>query len=69
MRVTKGKVVNGNIVVEGESLPEGSSVTVLVTDEDGFTLTEEEENLLLEAMAEADRGEFISAEDVLKRIP
>jgi hypothetical protein len=30
MRITKGKVVNGSIVVEGEPLDEGTAVTVLV---------------------------------------
>jgi len=38
MRITKGKVVDGQIVVEGESLTEGSVVTVLVSDERTFTL-------------------------------
>ena len=69
MRVTKGKVVDGQIVVEGESLTEGSVVTVLVPDERTFTLSAEEETALLEAIAEADRGEFVDAEDVLKRLP
>jgi hypothetical protein len=69
MRTTKGKVVGGRIVVEGESLAEGSVVTVIVSDEDTFTLTEEEEAVLLESIAQADRGELLDAADVLKRIP
>ena len=69
MRITKGKVVDGHIVVEGESLSEGSVVTVLVADERTFTLNAEEEAALLEAIAEADRGELFDAEDVLKRLP
>ena len=69
MRITKGKVVGGRIVVEGESLTEGAVVTVLVSDERAFTLSHEEEAALLEAIAEADRGELIDAEDVLKRLP
>jgi hypothetical protein len=69
MRITKGKVVDGRIVVEDESLREGSDVTVLVSDERTFTLTREEESALLEAVAEADRGELIKAEDVLRRLP
>jgi hypothetical protein len=68
MRITKGKVVNGSIIVEGETLDEGAVVTVLVSDEHFFTLSAEEESLLLESIAEADRGELIDAEDVLKRI-
>ena len=69
MRITKGKVVDGQIVVEGESLTEGSVVTVLVSDERTFTLGQEEESALLEAIAEADRGDLLDAEDVLKRLP
>jgi hypothetical protein len=69
MRITKGTVVNGRIVVEDEELTDGSNVTVLVSDERTFTLTPEEESSLLEAIAEADRGELLSAEDVLRRLP
>ncbi len=68
MRITKGKVVNGNIIVEGESFNEGSVVTVLVSDEQTFTLTAVEETVLLESMSQANRGEFLEAEDVLRRL-
>ncbi|MBI3117648.1 MAG: hypothetical protein HYZ00_03115 [Candidatus Hydrogenedentes bacterium] len=69
MRITKGKVVDGCIVLEGECLSEGASVTVLVPEEGAFTLTDEEEAELLEAIAEADRGELLDAEHVLKHLP
>lgn len=69
MRTTKGKVVGGQIVVEGESLREGSTVTVLVSDESTFTLGAEEEAALLEAVSEADRGELVDADDVFKQLP
>jgi hypothetical protein len=69
MRITKGTVVNGRIVVEDEVLAEGSNVTVLVSDERTFTLTSDEESFLLEAIAEAERGDLLSAEDVLRRLP
>lgn len=68
MRITKGTVVNGLIVVEDEALAEGAAVTVLVSDERTFTLTPEEESSLLEAIAEADRGNLLSADDVLTRL-
>lgn len=32
MRVLRGRVVGGTVVVEGEALPEGTAVTVLVPD-------------------------------------
>jgi hypothetical protein len=69
MRITKGKVVDGRIIVEGESLDEGAVVSVLVSDENTFTLTEEEETALLESIAQANRGELLDVEDVLKRLP
>lgn len=69
MRITRGKVIDGQIVVEGESLIEGAVVTVLVSDERTFTLSPKEEAAILEAVAEADRGDLVDAEDVLKRLP
>lgn len=69
MRITKGKVVDGRIVIEGESLNEGATVTILVPDEGSFTLAPEDEAFLLEAIAEADRGELLDAQDVLNQLP
>jgi hypothetical protein len=69
MRVTKGKVVGGQIVVEGEAMSEGSTVTILVPDERAFTLSAEDEAALLEAIAEADRGELLDAQDILRQLP
>lgn len=68
MRITRGKVVDGQVVVVGERLEEGASVTVLVTDELAFQLNPEEEQELLDSIAEADRGEWRDSEDVLRRI-
>ena len=69
MRIPKGKVIGGQVVVEGESFREGATVTILVPDERTFTLSEEDEAALLESMAKADRGELVDAEDVLKKLP
>lgn len=67
MRVTSGKVVSGQIVVEGEPLPDGSTVTVLARDADeSFELDAAAEAELLLSLAEADRGELIPAEEVLR---
>ena len=70
MKVAIGKVVEGNVVVEGARLPEGEIVTVLVreADEEGFTLEPEQKADLLASMAEADRGEFAAADVVLQRL-
>jgi hypothetical protein len=67
MRVTSGKVVAGRVVVEGEPLPDGSIVTVLARDVDeSFELDATAEAELLLSLAEADRGELIPAEEVLR---
>lgn len=66
MKVATGKVVGGKVVLEGVSLEEGASVTVLAKDDEvGFALTPEQEEDLLLSIAEADRGETVSAEEVL----
>ena len=67
MKVVRGKVVSGKVVVD-ESLPEGAKVTVLASDTDVFTLTSDEEAALLAAIAEADRGDVVEAESVLRKL-
>jgi len=68
MRVTKGRVVGGQIVVEGEPLEEGSTVTILFPDDRTFRLSDTDEAELLAAMAEADRGENVTADDLLSEL-
>ena len=69
MKVATGKVVGGKVVLEGVSLEEGTSVTVLANDDGGvFELTSDQEADLLLSIAEADRGETLSAEEVLARL-
>ena len=67
MKVVKGKVVSGRVEVDG-SLPEGATVTVLAPDGDVFTLTSEEEASLLAAIAEADQGDVVEAESILRKL-
>jgi hypothetical protein len=70
MKVATGKVVEGKVVVEGVTLEEGSVVTVLAREGEGtFELTPEEEAELLLSIAEADRGETVSGEEVLEGLP
>jgi hypothetical protein len=64
-----GKVVGGRVVVEGVALDKVTSVTVDAPDyHEGVTLFTEEEAALLLYIAEADRGETISGEEVLERV-
>lgn len=67
MRATSGKVVSGHIVLEGEPLPDGAVVTVLARDVDeSFELDAAAEAELLLSLQEADRGELIPADEVLR---
>ena len=70
MQVTTGTVVNGKVVVEGAALPEGAVVAVLSRGaEESFTLTATQEDELLAAMAEIERGEFVGLEELLTSLP
>ena len=68
MRITKGKVVDGQVVVEGDPLDEGSTVTVLISDERTFTLDDGDETAVLQSIADADRGDLIDGDDVIGKI-
>ena len=70
MQVTTGTVVDGRVVVQGAALAEGSLVTVLTRGADeSFTLSAVDEDELLEALAEIDRGEHLSLEQLLETLP
>ena len=65
MRVSTGRVVGGKVILEGEPLAEGSVVTVVAREDDeSFEVSAEEEAALLEAIAQADRGQVVSWEAV-----
>jgi len=70
MQVATGTVVNGKIILEGVPLQEGAVVTVVTRGADeSFSLSEAQESELLAAMAEIERGEFVSLDDLLKSLP
>lgn len=69
MQLATGTVVNGKVIVEGEPLPEGAVVTILAREADEtFEVPPELEAELAESIAEADRGETISADEVIDRL-
>lgn len=69
MKIATDKVIGGRIVMDGLTLNEGEEVTELAREtEEAVMLTPEEEAELLESMAEADRGETISAEELLAKL-
>lgn len=68
MQIASGKVVDGQVIVEGD-LPEGSDVTLLAFDgEEEFEVSAELEAVLLESIAQGQRGETISAEKLLREM-
>jgi hypothetical protein len=69
MQVATGIVVDGKVVVEGDPLPDGTVVTIIARDaEETFEVPPELEAELLESIAQADRGETLSADEVIERL-
>ena len=70
VQVFSARVRGGAIIPEdGVTLPEGSKVTVIADgDGSGFEATPQEESELLEAIAGVERGETVSAEELLARL-
>ena len=67
MKIVTGSVSGGQVLVDATDLEEGSIVTVLVSEDD-VTLTPEEVDELTLAIAEADRGELVTADELLKKL-
>jgi hypothetical protein len=69
MQIASGTIVGGKVVVDGLSLPEGTTVTVLARgDEVAVRLQPQQEAQLIDALNEADREEGISAEELFARL-
>jgi hypothetical protein len=62
-------VTRGQIIVDGQPFSEGEKVTILSHgDSESFHVSPEEKRLLLESMAQADRGEFVDADELLAEL-
>ena len=69
MLITTGRVSNGVIVIDGKDLPEGTTVTLIAHEGDEiFELNASEETQLLGAIAEIERGEFLTGSAVIEKI-
>ena len=69
MKLATGTVVDGKIVIDGSTLPEGTVVTVLAPEGDGtFIVPPELEQELDESLAQSIRGETISVAEVLSKL-
>jgi hypothetical protein len=69
MKFATGTVVNGKVVIEGMSFPEGMVVTILARESDEtFEVPAELESELRASLEEADRGETISTAELIERL-
>ena len=69
MQIASGTIIDGKVIVEGLSLPEGTVVTVLARgDEIAVRLPAQQDSELLRALEEADREEGISADELFARL-
>lgn len=69
MRIITGRVVDGKVVVEDGHLEEGSLVTIVAPDtEASFVASAAEEQQLIESLAQCERGETITAEQLFARL-
>lgn len=70
MQVTTGTVVNGKIVVEGVPLVEGAKVALLTRGAgEPFSLTDAQEDELLASIAEIERGDFVTLDELMNSLP
>lgn len=69
MQLVTGTVVEGKVVLSGVTLPEGALVTVLAQDaQPTVKLTAHLRAELEDALAEADREEGISADELFAKL-
>jgi len=68
VKIATGTVSQGRIVVEGQAFADGEIVTVLSSDRDPFRVSADEKRMLLESIAQASRGEFVDADDLLDEL-
>ena len=69
MQVATGTVVQGKVVLEGVSLPEGTIVTILAKGSEATVrLPPNLQAELEEAIEEADREEGVSGDELLEKL-
>ncbi len=69
MQFATGTVVDGKVVVQGTTLPEGTVVAILARESDEtFEVPADLEADLQASIAEAERGDTISSEELFARL-
>jgi hypothetical protein len=70
MQFATGTVVNGKVEIHGVDLPEGAVVAVLARGaHEPFTHSPEDEEELVAAIAEIERGDSLTLEQLLAGLP
>jgi hypothetical protein len=69
MRVASGRIIDGRVELEDVQLPEGASVTVLMPEgEQTFEADAETERMLLDSIAQSERGQTVPLAKVLEEL-
>ncbi len=68
MEILSGKVVNGHVDFGDVELPEGATVQAFVLEEEEDEMSAEQLAELEAALEEADRGDVISADEMLRQM-
>lgn len=68
MKVTRGRVVDGKIVVDGIPLPEGREVAVCFEEDDSPELSPADRSGLLAAMSQLEAEEGITKDELFSRL-
>jgi hypothetical protein len=69
MRVASGRIIGGRVELDDVELPEGLAVTVLLADgEQTFEADPETERMLLESIAQCERGQTVPLATVLEEL-
>lgn len=69
MKLLTGIVVDGKVLVEGADLADGSTVTLLLRDDqEAFDLTAEEEQALLASLTQLSQGQYVSGQEMLETL-
>ena len=68
MRVASGRIVDGRVELDDAELPEGASVTVLLPEGETFEADARTERMLLESIAQCERGQTVPIEKVFKEL-
>ena len=69
VRVASGRIIDGRVELNDAELPEGAVVTVLLSDGDEtFETDPATKKMLLESIAQCERGQTVSLEHVLDEL-